>query len=205
MTTNNNQPEDNTPTFTKYQKVWVKAEIDEQSEIDADVWCVNTKDENEDNFPFYTSKSEIRTTAQILQEHGALAPQNTQDRTRPFRERDKVRIVERDARKPDLLPGFDCGKIYEVRDDEGCHGDVCLKNPIYDNEDLYIPWFFLDLVEEAPNPRFIVIEDIENKEYKIFDREQKITVSTYLMNYHALRYINRQCDILNKFGMLVLQ
>lgn len=81
MTTNNNQPEDKAPTFTKGQEVWLKAIIEtgvihSDGDIGFTVKSVSNK-----NILHYCLSSEVRTTEQLLLDHGASTPQNNLEST----------------------------------------------------------------------------------------------------------------------------
>lgn len=72
MTETEVQPENKTPTFKHRQEVWVKATIIDKSIYGDNMWFTLVAGGDYDHIP----EEEIRTTEQIVQEHGASSPQH---------------------------------------------------------------------------------------------------------------------------------
>lgn len=200
--------------FTKGQEVWVKAIIVDKKE-DFDWGIEISRRTISGSICGFTHPNEIRTTEQICAEvikeeeerlkNIGIAPpsdgQNANDRTRPFRERDKVRVVERWGRplkdQEDFEDwGFKLNEVYEVAEDEDCDNEVKLKN----GEHYWcFPFYVLDLVEPAPEPKYWLHES--PKTYSIYYKGQFGRVITAMLmqkDLYTLEEAQEQCDKLNQ-------
>lgn len=195
-TNNNNQTETNAPTFTAGQEVWIKAIIDDpEPNIDGDIKF--RRRHHWGRVYGFVHPSEIRTSEQILQEHGASVPQNAPDRTRKFKKGDKVRLVERDGRKPQEYKhsGFELNKVYTVATDEDIVNEVFLVDE-HNTERFLVSWNFLDLVE--PAPKYWVHES--PKTYSIYykgKRGEVITAMLLRKDIYTLEEALEFCNNLN--------
>lgn len=129
-------------------------------------------------------------------------PQNAElaepDHTRKFQKGDKVQIVERDGRTPWLNDGFILNGYYTVCENEDINGDVCLHDETR-CEFFAISWFFLDLVETAPEPKYWLHES--PKTYSIYYKGQFGRVITAMLmqkDLYTLEEAQEQCDKLNR-------
>lgn len=122
------------------------------------------------------------------------------DRTRRFKKGDKVRLVERWGRPPreeGLFESwaFEPNKVYEVLKDEE-YNEVELTNGEYSWD---YPFYFLDLVEPAPEPKYWLHES--PKTYSIYYKGQFGRVITAMLmqkELYTLEEAQEQCDKLNQ-------
>lgn len=150
--------------FKKGQEVWVKASVlipELNNDDQIYLRFVEPRYEWDKN----VHEGLVYTTEQILQEHGASAPQTksaeyTPDFVNKLQVGDKVQLVERWGRKPNIIGtrdgyGFELNGIYFVKESEDYENDVCITNG---DEYCYVPFIFLDLVEPAPGPKYFIEE-----------------------------------------------
>lgn len=120
------------------------------------------------------------------------------DRTRKFKKGDKVKRREEllYGRTLDIIfPLLPYGKTLIVETDEDSNGEVGI---FYGGITRYVPFFILDLVEPAPEPKFWVHES--PKTYSIYCKGKKGEVITAMLlrkDIYTLKEAQEQCDKLN--------
>lgn len=188
--------------FTKGQEVWVKARIGEDPNPDRDgeIEVHINRGWDTDDLSF-ALPSDIRTTEQILQEHGASDPQTksaeyTPDFANTLKAGDTVKLVERWGRRPSKLEfmgalGFKLNGTYIVEESEDYEYDVRITNG---NEYYYVPFIFLDLVE--PAPKYKLVEN--TREYQIYDTQKRQTKASFSNEIYTFEEVQAECDRLNQ-------